>query len=266
MELQLLHILQYFGLGAASGLNSTLPLLFIGLFARAGKLTLVPPFDVLGRSDFLLWGLLALAVLEFLADKSEHFDSLLHKVQMPFAVAAGAILAGSQSGAVNGVEPDLTVIIGLLTGGTTAGFVHSLRATLRPAVKVPLMGGAISLVEDVTALSLTTASVLAPPLIPVILIGLGVLIFLLIKVFWDVVRAIWRYLVGGGSEGGWTGGEGGDIQGDQELKVPTRKGVVRRFLEWLQRVVGVRRSSRPVGSPRSSSADSGPYRWLHDDD
>src|SRR5207244_11338870 len=75
MNPDLAHILSAFGLGAASGLNASLPLALVGLLARFGVITLASPFDAL-RSDIALAGLLALAAVEFLSDKVPGFDSI----------------------------------------------------------------------------------------------------------------------------------------------------------------------------------------------
>lgn len=173
MNPMLLNIAAAFGLGAAAGLNATLPLLVVGLLGRIGLLTLGAPFDAL-QSDVALIGLLLLAALEFFADKVDGLDVALHTTIQPIlAVCAGAIVAGAMSGAIQSVDPGVTILVGLLTGGATAGIVHGARAILRPATKVALVPAApVSLVEDVSSVALAGTAVLAPVLVPVAIVGL----------------------------------------------------------------------------------------------
>jgi Domain of unknown function (DUF4126) len=173
MDPALLNIAAAFGLGAAAGLNATLPLLIVGLLGRFGLLTLVAPFDALA-SDVAVVGLLLLAGLEFFSDKIDGLDVALHYTIQPLlAVAAGAILAGAMSGAIGSVDPGVTILVGLLVGGATAGAVHAARAIARPALKLGLIPAApVSLVEDAASVALAGTAVLAPVLVPVTLIGL----------------------------------------------------------------------------------------------
>jgi hypothetical protein len=169
----LLNIAAAFGLGAAAGLNATFPLLLVGLLGRAGLLTLSSPFDAL-QSDIALVGLLVLAALEFFSDKIDGLDVVLHTTIQPLlAVGAGAIVAGAMSGAIQTVDPGVTVLVGLLTGGATAGIVHGARAFLRPATKLGLVPAApVSLAEDVSSVALAGTAIAAPLLVPFVMIGL----------------------------------------------------------------------------------------------
>jgi hypothetical protein len=173
MNPMLLNIAAAFGLGAAAGLNATLPLLVVGLLGRAGLLTLGAPFDAL-QSDVALVGLLVLAALEFFSDKIDGLDVALHTTIQPIlAVCAGAIVAGAMSGAIQSVDPGVTILVGLLTGGATAGIVHGARMVLRPATKMALVPAApVSLVEDVSSVALAGTAVMAPVLVPVVMVGL----------------------------------------------------------------------------------------------
>ena len=104
MDPLLLGTAAAFGLAASAGLNTTLPLLLVGVLARAGLLTLAPPFDALS-SDVALGGLLLLSVLEFVSDKVPGWDSVVQAIQLPLAATAGAILFASQTSAVSSVSP-----------------------------------------------------------------------------------------------------------------------------------------------------------------
>ena len=170
MDPLLLGTASAFGLAAATGLNSTLPLLIVGLAARFGLLTLAAPFDAVA-SDVALIGLGVLALGEIAADKIPGADSIVHMIQAPLALAAGAILFASQNSMIQEVSPGLAVLVGLLT----AGGVHGLRALARPVVTVATMGlggPVVSTAEDVGSVGLTIMALAAPILAVVALIGL----------------------------------------------------------------------------------------------
>ena len=161
-----------FGLASAAGLNTSLPLLVVGLAARFGLLALATPYDALA-SDVAIGGLALLALLEVVGDKVPALDSVVHAVQWPLAMAAGAILFASQQSIVQDVSPGLAILVGVLT----AGGIHTLRALVRPAVNLGtfgLGGPVVSILEDALALVLTAAALLAPILAVVLALALVV--------------------------------------------------------------------------------------------
>lgn len=160
MDPLLLGTASAFGLAAATGLNSTLPLLIVGLAARFGLLTLVAPYDAVA-SDIALIGLGILALGEIAADKIPGADTIVHVIQGPLTMAAGAILFASQNSMIQDVSPGLAILVGLLT----AGGVHTLRAIVRPVVTMATMGlggPVVSTAEDVGAVGLTVTALVAP--------------------------------------------------------------------------------------------------------
>lgn len=181
------NFLGAFGLAAAAGLNATLPLLLIGVLARAGLVTLTPPFDALATTTSLV-ALSGLVLLELIADKVPGLDHSMHAILFPLSVTAGAILFGTQTHAVAGTDPGLQVVLSVLVGGGTAGVAHSLRAALRPVTHVFLLGSLVSLGEDLTAGSLTFAALYAPWLIPFMLVGLLISLFLTARMLYRMLR------------------------------------------------------------------------------
>jgi len=160
MDPLLLGTASAFGLASAAGLNTSLPLLIVGLAARFGLLALAAPYDAIG-SDLALIGLAVLATIELVGDKVPALDSVVHAVQWPLAMAAGAILFASQQSIVQDVSPGLAILVGVLT----AGGVHTVRALVRPAVNLGTMGlggPVVSTIEDVLAVTLSLAALLAP--------------------------------------------------------------------------------------------------------
>jgi hypothetical protein len=160
MDPLLLGTASAFGLAAAAGLNTTLPLLFIGALARFGLLTLAPPFDALA-GDVALAGLFLLAALEFAADKVPGADSVVHMLQWPLAAAAGAILFATQTSVISSVSPQLAILVGLLT----AGALHGVRMSFRPVVTTTTGGTLnpfVSFAEDAGAAVLVGTAMVAP--------------------------------------------------------------------------------------------------------
>jgi hypothetical protein len=171
----LLGITSAFGLAASAGLNTTLPLLCVGLLAHSGWLSLASPYDTLA-SPVALVVLAALAVVEFVADKVPAVDTAVHAAQWPLAAAAGAILFASQSGVVTHVAPPVALALGLLT----AGGVHGARTAARPVVTGTTLGVGnplVSFAEDGYALALAGTSALVPAvallLLALLLMGLA---------------------------------------------------------------------------------------------
>ena len=177
---RLLALPAAFGLAGASGLNASLPLLIVSALARAGLVHLAPPFDAL-QSDVAFYGILCLAVVEFATDKVPALDSVGHFVMAPLAAASGAIVFGSQTGAIRDVDPGVAVVMSLLVGAGTAATVHVARAAARPVANVVLMGPVVSTFEDATSAILSMVALLAPLLVPLLLVGGGV-------GFWALMR------------------------------------------------------------------------------
>ncbi len=172
MDPRLLALPAAFGLAGASGLNASLPLLVVSALARAGLIQLAHPFDAL-QSDVAFYGILIVAVLEFAADKVPALDTVGHALMWPLAAASGAIVFASQTGTIQHVDPGLTVVISLLVGGSTATAVHATRATVRPALNLLLLGPVASILEDAGAVVLSLAALLAPFLLPLVVVAMG---------------------------------------------------------------------------------------------
>ena len=145
-------------------------------------------------AELSVTGLTLLTTLEFLADKVDLLDSVVHSAQFPLSLAAGAVVAGAAAGAIGRVDPGLTVVIALLVGGATSGAVHGFRTLVRPVSKAFLLpAAAVSLAEDAAALVLAGTSILAPVLAP--LCG-GVLLVVLYWLARRVARRI-KGILGG---------------------------------------------------------------------
>jgi hypothetical protein len=179
MAPELLGVASAFGLASAAGLNTTLPLLLVGLAARFGALTLASPYDAIG-SDVALVGLAVLALLEFGADKVPGLDTVAQALQWPLTLTAGAILFASHQSVITDVSPGLAVLVGVLTAGT----VHAIRTAVRPVITASTFGlgnPAVSALEDGTSAGLVGLALLAPVLIPLALVALLLTAILLLS-------------------------------------------------------------------------------------
>src|SRR5436305_327708 len=112
MDPHLLHLATALGLAAAVGLNTTLPLLLIGLAPTLGLVRLTPPYDMLSAPAILII-LAVLVLLELAGDKLPGLDKLLQTLQIPFTLAAGAIIAGTQAPQISASHAELVLLLGL---------------------------------------------------------------------------------------------------------------------------------------------------------
>jgi hypothetical protein len=156
------------GIAAASGLRAFLPLLAIGIAARAGVLELHSGVAWLAGTPALI-ALGVATVLEMLADKIpavDHALDLVATVIRPLGawVGAYAVLAHWPT--------PLAALIGLALGGGALG-LHLTKAKLRLASSATTLGHAnpvLSIAEDATAGTILVASLLAPLLVLLLVI------------------------------------------------------------------------------------------------
>ncbi|MEH3052405.1 MAG: DUF4126 domain-containing protein [Patulibacter minatonensis] len=157
-------LLSAFGLSGASGLNAWLPLLLVAVLGRAGWIDLDASFAELERMPVIL-ALLALFVLDFVADKLPAVDHAMHLAGGVVHPVVGAALFESQAGG------DVPLVPSLLLGAAVAGSLHAARAMARPAIN-GVSGGTgapiASTMEDIAALLLTVVAFVIPALAGVV--------------------------------------------------------------------------------------------------
>ena len=120
-------ILMGFSLAATCGLRAFLPLLIIGLGAKAGLVTLSNGFEWMASYPALICFGTA-TVLEIVGDKIPAVDHFLDAAGVFVRPIAGAIAAGSL---IRGFDPLLALVIGIITGATIAGIVQILKGSFR---------------------------------------------------------------------------------------------------------------------------------------
>jgi hypothetical protein len=177
-----------FSSGWASGVNSYLVVLVLGIADRLGSFDQVP--DLLGRWE-VLGAAAAMYAFEFVADKVPYVDTAWDVVSTlirPFVGGAVGVLIAGDSAAVN----DLA---GGAVGGTSAFVSHLVKTGTRVAVNTspePFTNIAVSLGEDVVVLALTWFAVQHPYIAGSIALTLLLLGLVLLWLSWRLVRRGWR--------------------------------------------------------------------------
>lgn len=168
-----MELLTAIGLAIPAGLNAYIPLLAVAVSQKAGWIHLRAPYGLLGE----WWAIALIAVLlviELVADKVPAVDHINDVIQTVVRPAAGGLLMVAMSPANLQTHPVLLIVAGVLV----AGAVHAAKATTRPAVNATTAGfGApvVSVIEDVAATVTTFVAFVAPYLIAVLALLIGVL-------------------------------------------------------------------------------------------
>lgn len=183
-------------LAACCGLRAWMPMLIVGLLAKAGYVHLSPAFSFLVRTDALIVFGVATA-LELLGDKVIVIDHFLDAVGTIVRPAVGTILASSM---LTHMDPLAATTLGLIAGGIPAFTIHAGKAVVRAKTSVlaAFHGGtgnaALSTLED----ALTVGGVFLAAFLPVLAFVLVLMVLAL--VIWMIVHLIrkgvnvWTYL------------------------------------------------------------------------
>ncbi len=178
----LLTILGGVCLAAASGFRVFVPLLVAGAASRLGFLSLNNGLDWLA-SDIGLAVLGVACAVEIAGFYVPWVDHALDWIALPGAVVAGSLLATSQ---VTDLNPTATWLIGILSGGTTAGLVQGATMLTR-GVSLVTTGGAgnpiVATGETLLSIIVTIVAIVVPVLA---LLVAGVGLYFIIR--WHVTR------------------------------------------------------------------------------
>lgn len=120
-------ILMGFSLAATCGLRAFLPLLIIGIAAKTGYVSLAPGFEwMMSWPAIICFG--SATVLEILGDKFPAVDHVLDAAGIVVRPVAGALAASSM---IQGMDPLLALVIGIIMGATIAAVVQTIKGGLR---------------------------------------------------------------------------------------------------------------------------------------
>jgi len=156
------------GLSAACGFRVFVPLLVIGIAARAGILTPSPGFEWLG-SDPALIALGTATLLEVLAYFIPGVDHLLDLIATPTAVMAGILASAA---VLTDLPPVLKWGLAVIAGGGAAGLVQgaSVLMRLKSAALSGGIGNPVVALFELAASLLTSLVAIAVPLLAVVLV------------------------------------------------------------------------------------------------
>jgi hypothetical protein len=173
----------------AAGLNVYGTVAALGLVSRLGWVDLPGNLAVVG-SNWVIGICFVLFILEFIADKIPLVDLIWNVVQTFVRVPVGGLLA---YGALPTLDPGWQWAAGL-AGGLLALIAHSGKTAIRAAVSgspEPVSNIGLSLVEDVSALTLTWFATqypyVAAGLVVLMLVTLTIVIRWLLKGFRKLV-------------------------------------------------------------------------------
>jgi hypothetical protein len=154
-------ILMGVALAGCAGLRAFLPPLALSLLVLSGHITLAPGFEWLARPEVAaVFGVAA--VLEILGDKYPGVDHFLDAAGLVVRPLAGALVASSL---ITGMDPLLSLCLGIVIGAGTAGAVSLAKAKLRllsSGVTAGLGNPVLSLLEDGVSVVGTALGVIAP--------------------------------------------------------------------------------------------------------
>lgn len=168
--MDIFNVFSAFGLSASAGLNAYIPLLVVALLAKFTNLIhLQEPWSTM-TSWWVIGVLIALTVIEILADAFPGLNHVNDVIQSFVRPTAGAIVFAATSSQVGDVSP----VLGLIAGLLVSGGVHAVKAlAVRPAINT-VSGGLgnvpASLAEQATTTAVSVLSVIIPVIVAVLLV------------------------------------------------------------------------------------------------
>ncbi len=162
------------GLSAACGFRVFVPLLAMGIGARAGLVDLGESWSWMSET----WVIAVFAVATILEIAGYYIpwvDNLLDSVTTPAAIVAGVIVSSASLGQIEGIDPVLQWMLAVIAGGGVSGTVQLGTAVTR-AASTAVTGGvgnpAVSTVEAGASTSFAVLAVLVPILAGILVVAL----------------------------------------------------------------------------------------------
>ena len=180
-----------FGLAAATGLRVFIPLLALGLAARADLVTLGSGMEWMGSTGALvLFGVAAL--VELAGYLVPVVDNLLDTIATPAAVVAGTIAMAS---VLVELDPLWVWSLAVIAGGGTAATVQGTTVATRLASTATTAGGgnpALATGEAVGSAGLSALSIALPVLAAVVVVAALIVVAWKIPTLLRRVRSLGR--------------------------------------------------------------------------
>ena len=180
--MEVFYIFSAFGLSASAGLNAYIPLLVVSLLAKYTDLIVLgPPWDAM-TSWWVIGTLIALSIIEVVADKIPAVNHINDIIQSFIRPTAGAIVFAASVSNIAEVNTVLAIIAGLFVSGS----VHAVKSlAIRPAVTATTGGTAnipVSIAEDVTSGTVSILSVIVPIIaVSLVIIVITIVVILVIR-------------------------------------------------------------------------------------
>ncbi|MGH7550935.1 MAG: DUF4126 domain-containing protein [Gemmatimonadota bacterium] len=187
----LIEIARALGFSFTSGVNLYATVAILGLAVRYGWVDLPVQFEVFDN-DLVIYGAIAMYIVEFLADKIPWVDSLWDAVHTVIRPLGGALIAVA---AVGEASPGVEALVALL-GGSVAATSHFAKAGSRAVINTspePASNTIASLLEDVLVFGLGLLALLFPIVALILVVALLVLIlFFSVRLFRAARRRLRR--------------------------------------------------------------------------
>ncbi|PJF44959.1 MAG: DUF4126 domain-containing protein [Phototrophicales bacterium] len=166
------------GLSSSAGLNAYLPLVIYNLAVHLGFIEVEGKLPETMASWEALGVFTILLIIEMIVDKVPLLDSVNDIINTAIRPATGAaLMVASTSPLQENFSPELVQLFAIISGGTSAGGVHAVKALGRPLITGSTAGTGnfmVSFLEDVLALGVSLFAILLPFII--LFLGVGTLL------------------------------------------------------------------------------------------
>lgn len=166
-------------LAAACGFRVFLPLLVMSIGARAGMISLGDNFEWLASWPAIV-GFGTAALLEIIAYFWPWLDHALDTIATPAAIIAGTLATASQ---IEGMNPALTWLTGLIAGGGLAGGTQAATVSTRGASTVTtggLLNPIINAIQAAVSAVLSVLAVVVPIAAGLLVLSVALLVVTLV--------------------------------------------------------------------------------------
>ncbi|HKY59876.1 MAG TPA: DUF4126 domain-containing protein [Gemmatimonadota bacterium] len=189
--MSLIDLARALGFSFTSGVNLYATVAILGLAVRYDWVDLPSQYQVFDN-DLVIYGAIAMYLVEFLADKIPWFDSLWDAVHTVIRPLGGALVAVAAVGEASPAVEGLVAVVGASVAATS----HFAKAGSRAVVNTspePVSNSIASLLEDLLVFALGLLALLFP-IVALILVSvlLALILFFSVKLF----RAARRRLKG----------------------------------------------------------------------
>ncbi|MGH7587404.1 MAG: DUF4126 domain-containing protein [Gemmatimonadota bacterium] len=179
------------GFSFTSGVNLYATVAILGLAVRYGWVDLPAQFQVFDN-DLVIYGAIAMYLVEFLADKIPWVDSMWDAVHTVIRPLGGALVAVA---AVGEASPAVEGLVAIL-GGSVAATSHFAKAGSRAVVNTspePVSNSIVSLLEDLLVFGLGLLALLFPVVaLILVVVLLAIILFFSVRLFRAARRRLRR--------------------------------------------------------------------------